>query len=325
MRWISVLFVLLALAGVALGAPAAQGDDLTKLILDTRADLEALANQAIAAGQRPEGWTFNVNNVNSPTFIADLWFDSELLAEDMFGSQRPPNWNGAPTTTNAFIAVRNIRHDLELAADTAFGLNNRPEGWRGASPLYRCDRTLQNLALVLRTVFNVNFQTGDTTPNYCQALFSESEGQVLRLVYTPAEGEQADFNQQVNELTLAVRGDLERLADERLGLSTRPSGWIGNTVRESPTLASDIFLDLELLADTLLAPGTRPDGWIGVIPNVSILAYRNLRHDLELLANAVGAAPRPRGWQGENPIEICPPALQSLTALLPRAYGYTND
>lgn len=320
MRWMSVLFLLLA--GVAFAAPPAQDDDLATLILNTRADLELLANQAIAEGQRPEGWTFNVNNVNSPTFIADLWYDSELLAEDIFGPQRPQDWNGAPTTANAFIAARNIRHDLEVAADAEFGLNTRPEGWRGASPLYRCERALQNLVLTLTDAFNVNFQTSNTTPNYCLALASEAEGQVLRLLYTPAEGEQATFDQQVVERTLAVRGDLERLADEKLGLNTRPDGWIGNTLRESPTLASDVFLDLELLADTLLAPGTRPEGWIGVIPNVAFLAFRNLRHDLELLANAVAAAPRPRGWQGVNAIETCDPELQSLAALLTQAYGF---
>ena len=322
MRRYKFLFgvIIIALASVVWAAPKAQIDNLGGFALDARADLEVLANASQGEGQRPSGWTFNVNNVSSPTYIADLWFDHELLAEAMFGKERPPGWTGAPTTNNPAVVLGNVRSDLELAADTQFGPNNRPAEWRGAPPIYRCDRTLQNLVRVLKSLYAANFQTADTTVNFCQAVAGEADGLVLQKIFSTPE-----IEAQVPDLILAVRGDLERLADEKLGLNTRPPSWIGNKVTESPTLTSDLFLDLETLADILLGAGTRPPGWIGVIPTAPIFAYRNLRHDLEALADAIGQVPRPRGWQGTDPLASCDPIIQDLAAILKQNYGFFTD
>jgi hypothetical protein len=143
---------------------------------------------------------------------------------------------------------------------------------------------------------------------------------VLRLALLTPE-----FESQVPGLTLAVRGDLERLADEEYGLNTRPQQWRGNKNIDSPTLASDILLDLDTLATTQLDAATRPPNWIGVLPNAPALAYRNLRHDLELLADALGYTTRPRGWQGGDPLVVCEPVTQDLVILLQQAYGLAID
>jgi hypothetical protein len=317
---VSLCVVALMLAGVVWAAPAAQVNNLGQFAQDTRADLELLANDALGAGVRPDGWTFNVNNINSPTFIADLWFDTELLAQELFGENRPDGWFGAPTSSSPFVVVGSIRSDLELAADEQLGFNNRPDGWRGAPAIFRCDRTLQNLARVLRTEYVYNFTTVDTVVNYCAVTAGEAETQVLQRVLSAPE-----IVEGTPALILTVRGDLERLADERLGLNTRPPGWIGNKDENSVTLASDIFLDLELLADNLIAPGQRPTGWLGVIPNAPYLAYRNLRHDLELLADAVGQVPRPRGWQNVDGLAVCDPVLQNLVILLADRYSFSTQ
>jgi hypothetical protein len=312
--------VIIALAGVVWAAPKQQIDNVGGFALDDRADLELLANAALGDGTRPDGWTFNVNNVSSTTYVADLWFDHELLADKIFGQERPIGWAGAPSTNNPAVVVGNIRSDLELAADQQFGANNRPAEWRGAAPIFRCDRTIQNLVRTLSGLYQATFQTADTTVNFCQAIAGEADAQVLRLLFTSP-----DIDAAVGDLLLAVRGDLERLADEKLGLNTRPPNWVGNKVKESPTLASDIFLDLETLADQLLGPGSRPDGWIGVIPTSPIFAYRNLRHDLELLADAVGQVPRPRGWQGTDPLAACDVNIQNLAAVLKQNYAFSTD
>lgn len=312
--------VMLTLVVGVVWAARAQIDNLGGFALDARADLELLANASQGDGQRPEGWTFNVNNVSSPTYVADLWFDHELLAEAMFGQDRPPEWRGAPTTNNPAIVLGNVRSDLELAADSEFGANNRPAEWRGAAPIYRCSRTVQNLVRTLQTLYAASFATADTTPNFCQAIAAEADGIVLQKLYSSPE-----IDAQVTDLILAVRGDLERLGDEKLGLNTRPPNWIGNKVKESPTLVSDLFLDLELLADNLLGAGSRPDGWIGVIPTAKIFAYRNLRHDLELLADAIGMAPRPRGWQGTDPLAACDVTTQNLVSIVKQNYGLATD
>lgn len=322
MRRYRVLFVLLMLTcfGMAAAAPPAQTTDFNNFVLNTRADLEQLANDVLGAGVRPQGWTFNVNNVNSPTFIADLWFDNEQLAEAIFGANRPPGWIGAPVTQNPFIVVRNIRHDLELAADKHYGVGQRPPAWRGGPPIARCDRTIQNLVQILSTAFTYNFQTPTTAADYCATIAAEAEQQVLRLVFATPE-----FEAQLPDLTLAVRGDLERLADEEFGVNTRPPEWRGNKDVTTQTFLSDLFLDLDTLASAQLGLGVRPDGWIGVLPNAPALVYRTLRHDLELLADALGHSPRPRGWQGLDPLLVCDLDVQNLVLLAQQAYALTLE
>ena len=193
--------VMLTLVSVVWASPRGQVDNLGGFALDARADLELLANAALSEGERPEGWTFNVNNVSSPTYIADLWFDHELLADAIFGGERPPGWRGAPTTNNPAVVLGNVRGDLELAADEQFGVNNRPAEWRGAAPIFRCERTAQNLVRLLREQFQVTFATADTTVNFCLAIAGEADSQMLRLFFSTPE-----IQAQAPELILTVRG-----------------------------------------------------------------------------------------------------------------------
>ncbi len=312
--------VLVVMAGMVWAAPPAQQiDNFGNFVREVRADLELLVDEVLA-GERPEGWTSNDDSRNLAKYVADLWFDNELLANAVFGDGRPTGWIGAPSTSSAVIVARNVRHDLELTADEYWGFDNRRPEWRGAAPRFRCSRSLQNLVSLLVEVHNVTFLSPETAFNFCSLVTSEAEDQVLRIALSTPE-----IQEQTPDLILAVRGDLERLADEELGLNTRPAGWRGNRDRNSVTLASDIFLDLDTLADTQLGAGQRPAGWIGIIPNAPYFAYRNLRHDLELLANALGRVPRPRGWQGIDPIQICDPTLQNLVVMAVFDYQFSRE
>ncbi len=311
------LIIVLALTGIV---RAQQITNVTSFMLDVRTDLETTANQALGEGKRPDGWTFDINNTQSPTYAADLWYDNELLATAVFSNERPDGWIGAPVTKDVNIVARNIRHDLEITADKVFGIGNRLENWRGSFSLFQCDRSIMNTVEVLRTTFNAKLTTPDKAVNYCQTVASETQEIVLKQIYSKPETEQI-----LPEKILAARGDLERLADEVLGLNTRPSGWIGNKDKASPNLLSDNFLDLENLANDKLGIGQRPPGWLGSPPAVQIYGYQYLRFNLELLANALGRTPRPRGWQGVDQTESCSPQLQNLVALAREAYGFSVD
>ncbi len=312
-----VVLVVLALTGIV---RAQQITNVTSFMLDLRADLETAATQALGEGKRPDSWTFDINNVNSPTYAADLWFDNELLATAIFGNERPDSWIGAPVTKDINLVARNIRHDLELSADKVFEQGNRPENWKGTLALFKCDRTTMNTVLVLQTVFSNKLTTTGDAVNYCQMVASEDQSLTLKEIFSTPE-----IDQGLPDLILAARGDIERLADEVMGLNTRPAGWIGNKDKTSPNLLSDNFLDLENLANEKLGVGQRPVGWLGAPPAVPIYGYQYLRFNLELLANILGRTPRPRGWQGVNPVEVCSPQLQNLVALAQRAYGFSVD
>jgi hypothetical protein len=316
-----ILFLLLpiVLSSLLRAAPNAQVDEFGVLILDTRADLEILADSVLGEGQRPEGWTFN-DDVTSTRSVADLWFDTELLANAVFGATvRPPEWVGA-TTTNAPLLARNVRFNLELAADRFFNGRTRPDEWRGAPATLLCSRTLQNVINLLETYYDVQFTTLESVVNYCATIEIEAEE------YIAASTDSAANVEAIKDLTLALRGDIERLADEKLGLNTRPPTWVGNKDRESPTLAGDAFLDIETLASELPESNPRPPGWIGALSNNPLFTYRNLRHDLELLADvSMGINVRPRGWQGVNLIERCDPIVQDLVLLVQSTIGFTTD
>jgi len=313
-----LVIVMLALTGIA---HAQQITNVTSFMLDLRADLETTANQALGESKRPTSWTFDINNTASPTYAADLWFDNELLATAVFGNERPPEWIGAPVTKDINIVARNIRHDLELTADKVFGPNNRPpENWKGNIALFKCDRTVMNTVQVLESAFNSKIQTANDAVNYCQTISSENQSLAIKQVYSAPE-----IDQGLPDLLLAARGDIERLADEELGLNTRPAGWVGNKDKTSPNLLSDNFLDLENLANEKLGIGQRPNGWLGAPPSVPIYGYQYLRFNLELLANTLGRIPRPRGWQGVNQAELCSPELQNLVALAKQAYSFSVD
>jgi hypothetical protein len=284
-------------------------------LFDARADLQVLAFEALGDGNLPASWTGN-EDLASPTFLPDLWFDNEQLADQVFGvGTRPPNWIGA-TTRIPTLLLRNVRHDLELTADNVFGnADTRPDTWRGAAKIVRCDRTLQNMIYLLEQFYEIRNDVSEGVLNYCAALAISVEDElVARTLGIPGEGE-------APELILAVRGDLERLADEKLGLNNRPQGWLGNKEIDSPTLISDNFLDLESLANSLLGANQRPEDWIGAVTGSPSISYRNLRHDLEILADlSLGVGVRPRGWQGLDPLNQCAPLTQSFVLIVQQNY-----
>ncbi|MDL1901417.1 hypothetical protein FBR02_11655 [Anaerolineae bacterium CFX9] len=299
-------------------APAAQTTPEAVFAFDARGDLEVLADEALGPGVRPSTWIGNLD-VNTASFIADLWFDNEQLADTIFGpGLRPPDWIGA-SVVNTSVIARNTRHDLEISADQVFGIGVRPPIWRGAPALVRCDRTTQNILSIVARFYRIQPQTPESALNYCAALRAEFEDELINLIFgTPnANGLLRD---PLDDLS-AVRGDLERLADELLGLNTRPLGWVGNRDRNSATLIGDIFLDINMLANDQLGDGVRPDGWIGVVTNSPANSALNLRHDLELLATQFYLLERPRGWQSTNPVDRCVPALQALVFVIEQNYS----
>lgn len=318
-----VLGALLMLSSLVMGVQAAQTTNLLQqFVFDARADLELLANQAFGGIVRPDGW-LGTADLGSATVITDLWFDNEVLANTVFGdSARPPGWIGA-TAAVADILARNVRHDLELSADQVYGRGQRPQEWRGTVPLVRCERSLQNIVAVLDRFYSLESSVATSTFNYCQALTADLEDELTNIYFgTQLEG-QALLDPL--DLVLAVRGDLERLADEKLGLNNRPSSWIGNRDRSSTTLIGDVFLDLQRLADALLGQNLRPDGWIGAVAVSAASSYFTLRHDLELLADETLAfETRPNGWQGLLPLARCTPLEQQLIFLAQVQYGYTT-
>ena len=326
-RMLLVMLLILGTAVAVWAAPNRQANLFQLFILQARQDLELLANEQLGEGIRPDGWTFNTD-LESLTIVVDLWFDNELLAENVYGATiRPPNWFGATTGSQDLLA-RNIRHDLETAADTVFGERIRPDGWNGASPIYQCDRTIQNIVRLLDELYNERPDTSDNIFNYCEALRLEIENELLNIIFSSSgsgiPGDAAQLPAQV----LAVRGDLERLADELMGLSTRPIGWTWSTTSDenSPTLVPDLNADMNNLANELLGRDQRPADWVSFIPDSLAGAYRNLRFNLELLADTLlGEDVRPFGWQGEDPLTRCDPTTQALAYMAEVNYGFTVD
>jgi hypothetical protein len=319
---IVLLATLLVLSSLVIGAHAQTAELLQQFVFDTRADLELVANEAFGGNVRPEGW-LGTSDISSPTIVTDLWFDNEVLANTLFGADvRPPTWIGA-TAAVADVLARNVRHDVELSADEAFGINQRPPEWRGGDPVLRCNRTLQNVLIVLDRFYSLETEVASSTFNYCQALAADLEDELTNIYF----GTQIDDTPLVDplDLILAVRGDLERLADEELGLNNRPTNWIGNRDRSSTALIGDVFLDMQRLADELVGQNLRPDGWIGGVGASPGAASFTLRHDLELLADeAQGFSVRPNGWQGLLPLARCAPLDQQLVFIAQVQYGYTT-
>jgi hypothetical protein len=319
-RLIQLILILLPLAliGTAIAQPIVGTETF---IFDTRADMELLADEVFGETIRPDGWTGNIETT-SPTTLGDLWYDNELLADEVFEDpQRPEGWAGA-TVATATIISRNVRHDLELSADEIFGIGTRPDTWRGAPAIIRCDRTLQNNLEMLARFYRILSETPESALNFCQTVASEMQDELTNFIFD-TEDEDGNLPDPI-QLLGAVRGDQERLADELLGLNTRPEGYTGNRDVESPTLIGDLFLDMALLADDQLGDNVRPPGWIGVVTSSPAISYLNLRHDLELLADeTLGATVRPNGWQGVNPVERCDPFVQSLVVLIRVNYEIT--
>lgn len=318
-RLLVILFLVWALAGLAVqAAPPAQTNEFEQELLNIRFDMEILAS-TVLGDERPDGWTGNLV-LSSSTYVADLWFDNELLANEIFEDSRPSGWIGA-TSSNAALVARNVRHDLEIAALSVYtSFDNFPADWSGGPPLYRCTRSLMNLVFILE----YDVQTPDNFPNYCQAVAGEIDTVVVSF-----RENNTDILERLPELILSIRGDLERIADEVLGLNNRPPGWIwvgANRNLDSPTLLGDAFLDMGLLADNQLGPGERPAEWIGSLANSDLLTYRNLRHDIELLADAIlGANVRPTGWQGVDILERCDPNTQNLVIVVQNNFTLAID
>lgn len=290
-----------------------------EFMFDVRVDLDLLADAVFTEGVRPEAWIGNFE-LGSATFVIDTWFDAELLADEVLGiGIRPDDWQGADVPIATTIA-RNVRYDIEYLADEALGIGVRPEGWRGAPPILRCERTIQNVVEMLSRFYRINPQTPQSAINYCAAIQAELEDEMVNIVFGTPQRNQPAFD-PLDGLA-AVRGDLERTADELLGLNTRPVGYVGNRDRGSMTLIGDLFIDINLLADDQLGQGVRPDGWIGVVSTVPAVSYLNLRHDVELLTDVtLGYNVRPNGWQGVNTLERCMPLVRTLAYLDEQNYG----
>ncbi|QPC82341.1 hypothetical protein G4Y79_22080 [Phototrophicus methaneseepsis] len=316
--WMAIGALVLLVGSVIVYSQNQEGISQTQLI-GLRLDIETLADRAFGGGTRPEMWTGNADT-DTPNILADLWFDNELVADAVFGSGiRPDDWTGA-ASANPVVVARNVRHDVEISADNLIGEGLRPDSWVGATdPLALCDRNLMNLAYMLQSAYGVEFVTDPAVSNYCGALRQEIQSDYLegRNTGSPSDAE-------IDEMNLAVRGDLERLADELLGLNTRPQGWMGNKDINSPTLLTDNLNDLILLSDDILGPSNRPDEFYASISTSDLSAVRNLRHDLEVLADVtLGVGVRPRGWQGvELPLARCNTDLQGLVQLVDFVYGF---
>jgi hypothetical protein len=314
-RWIVAAIGAVLLIGTVLARPPQQENLFQLFLQNLRNDIELIADN-VYGGIRPDGWN-GTTDLESPSMLADLWVDNEILADEVFGSgTRPDGWIGA-TSSNVELVSRNVRHDLELTADNVYG-DFRPDEWEGARPLYRCDRTVMNLVYVLDIEYGLLPSTPESVIDYCATVAAELETELV----PQAIGQPEDV-ENVPAQILAIRGDLERLADEELGLNNRPAGWVGNKDINSPDLAGDIFADLGLLADELLGRATRPPGWIGAFSGEQIQNLRTLRFDLELLADStLGEDVRPRGWQGDNQLLRCSPITQNALFIVEQLYGY---
>jgi hypothetical protein len=289
---------------------------------DLRNDVEILANRVFGGGSRPDTWSGSEDYI-AEDMLGLLFLDYEQLADTIFGIDsatglgiRPDEWFGASSYVPEIVA-RNIRHDLEIAADTWLGENLRPDGWVGASKLYRCDRNLMNVLLLLDMAYNLRPVTPETVLDYCPAVLGEVEDVLI----PEALGDREDIA-NLPSLILTVRGDLERLADEALGVNVRPQGWLDNTDVQSESFYPDLEADLNRLADIILQ-NRRPEAWEPMSSFSEASQLRTLRFNLELLADIhLGFARRPNNWQGESELFRCEPALQNLVILTQRAYQY---
>ena len=168
-----LLGLLLLLAGVVSAAPHQQPiGNLQQFTGAIRADLSVAADNAFGAGNRPDNWTANIDNT-SATYISDLWFDNELLASEVFGGdRRPPTWIGVTVDVSDVLA-RNVRHDLELTADQLYGTGQRPPSWNGADPIFRCNRTVQNIYAVATANFSFSAETQTDDFGFCTLIETE--------------------------------------------------------------------------------------------------------------------------------------------------------
>lgn len=321
-RFLVIVALMIALLGGVnvWASPPRQASLFEAFILQIRVDMEALANDVLGEGVRPGTWTFNAN-LQSTTFVSDLWFDNEQLADTIFGvGTRSATWFGV-TSPNPELVARNVRHDLEISADAVYGPRTRPPTWNGAAAIFSCDRTLQNLTRLLDTLYNTRSTVPQSAVDYCGAVRLDVQNNLINTIFSASA-----LQSELPALILALRGDLERLADEALGVNQRPPTWTNNRDENSPTLLADIGSDLETLANLQLGNNIRPQDWFGFINNAPATSYRNLRYNLETLTNlSLGEGVRPRGWQGVDPLEECDPIEQGLFFVVEQNYGNRVD
>ncbi|MDZ4766506.1 MAG: hypothetical protein SGI73_18370 [Chloroflexota bacterium] len=314
--------------GASAHMPAAQLSPDQAPLFDTRVDLEVLAD-AVFGVERPDGWTGSIN-VDTLSFVIDLWVDNERLADSVFGAGvRPVGWTGTGgATPNNRTLARNVRRDLEITADEFYGRGQRPPEWRGAPPIVRCGRSFENLLVALDRFYGIRTNTPESALDYCRTVLVEIEGDLIETAFNRADAS-GNLPNPFTQLG-AVRGDLERMSDELLGLDVRPPGYSIPSNRDpgSFTFKDDLARDLNVLADSQLEGGERPVGWIALDPPPvnDIAAALYFRRDIELLAEATlearfGRSFRPGGWQG-TPIERCDVASRALAVYVADNYPF---
>lgn len=318
LRWgmlVALGMVMISITGANPTAQEQSPENLFQAFLgDLRNDVEILADRAFPLAERPDGWIGN-QDFTSESMLADLFIDNSLLAEEIFGGQLPPDWIGVSSSVADLIA-RNIRHDLELSADAWIGEDLRPDEWIGGPLLFQCSQSIMNIVYILDIQYDIRPQTPETVFDYCATLASEIDADLVDV----ALGGSTIFD--VTGLLLAVRGDLERLADEVLGVNVRPGGYVDNIDIDDLAFIADLTSDLERLADVIL-DNRRPQGWISIVPQDNESALRSLRFNLELLTDiSLGADVRPNNWQGDTQIFRCSPDIQNLVPLVTNVYGY---
>lgn len=318
LRWAVLLALSILIIGVTTASPPYQETSPENLfqvsLRDLRNDIEILADRAFPSAQRPDNWIGNLD-FTSESMIADLFIDNSLLADELFAGSRPIGWIGVSTNI-ADIVARNIRHDLELSADAWFGEDLRPDEWVGGPLVFQCNQTLMNTVYLLDTFYNIRPTTPETVFDYCTALTNEVSDDLIPAALGAAQLE------NVPSLLLAVRGDLERLADEVLGVNVRPGGWIDTIDVDDPAFNADLVSDIELLADVVL-DNRRPDAWIISGGASGVASLRTYRFNLELLADrALGIGTRPNNWEGQSQIFRCTPEIQNLVTLVQRTYPF---
>ena len=292
----------------------AQPGGVAGQVVEMRLNLERIADTVFAPDERPDEWTANIDP-QSPTVLTDIWFDTEQLAKAWFGpSERPDGWIGV-TTTDPLLLARNLQHDIDMLASAIYGVDERPDNWFGAGVWQGCDRTEMNIMYVINATSALDGASLLALPTCDQ--------RVQRSLSDFATARPQWASQTALGDLAAVRGDLERLADEILGVGTRPGGWLRNMDVTSASFDSDIQHDVALLASERLGGNVRPDDWRGQLASDRWRNAVDLRQDLELLATAsYNAETRPFGWQGWQ-LARCDRDLYTLAWMMQRRYAET--
>jgi hypothetical protein len=147
------------------------------ILIDSRKDMELLANEQLGFGTRPPGWNGEVSPYDTQLALLTR-ADLELLATVLINpDRRPPRWTGAVAST-PFAVARDVRYDLEILADLLYGSDAagrsiRPAGWLGGDPLYKCNRATQTLVSLLERggLYRLGIDAND--PDFCRKVEQE--------------------------------------------------------------------------------------------------------------------------------------------------------